>query len=348
MALHLVTGGSGFIGSFLCRALLERGESVRSIDMLDDPERDPGIEFQRVNVLDRDGLKKTMQGVDYVHHNAALVPLKKAGDLFWKVNVEGTRNVLEAAKAAGVRHFVHMSSSAVLGSVKKSDNPIPPDAPLKPVEIYGRSKYAGEQIVLKEMKNPEGISCSIIRPRTTIGTKRLGIFQVLYEWISEGRSIYIIGDGSNVFQFVHVRDLVTMSMESAFQQKQGIYHAGTDRYGTLREALEKLCEFAKTGSKVKGIPYGVAASWLWLLDQLRLSPLAPWHYLTYHKDFYFDISFPVNELGWKPKYSNDEMLRESYMWYLENKERLKKRHPQSSAHRGTLRQGVLSFLKKIS
>jgi nucleoside-diphosphate-sugar epimerase len=241
-----------------------------------------------------------------------------------------------------------MSSSAIFGSVKRRDNPIPPDPPLKPIEVYGRSKYAGEQIVRREMEDPNGMSCSVIRPRTTIGTERLGIFQILYEWISEGRNIYIIGSGSNVFQFVHVQDLVNLSIESALQRKQGLYNAGTDRYGTLREALENLCAFGGKGSDVRGIPYWLSVSSLRLLDRFKLSPLGPWHYLTYHKEFYFDISFPIEELGWKPRYSNDEMLKESYLWYLENKDRLDKERSESSAHRGTLNQGILGVLKKLS
>ena len=96
---------------------------------------------------------------------------------------------------------------------------------------------------------------------------------------------------------------------------------GTDRYGTLREGLENLITHAHSGSKVRGLPVWLTINTLRVLDWVRLSPLAPWHYLTYHKPFYFDVQ-PLLDLGWSEKYSNDEMFRESYDWFLANDEQL--------------------------
>ncbi|MEM9007072.1 MAG: NAD-dependent epimerase/dehydratase family protein [Cyanobacteria bacterium P01_F01_bin.86] len=350
MGVHLVTGGNGFLGTFISRKLLDMGEEVRIVDVVDDSLRDQRASFHNIDILDRDALKEVMQGVDYVHHNAALVPLKKAGDRFQKVNVDGTDVVLQVAKECGVKHFSHMSSSAVFGNVTKDDCPIKEDPPhLEPIEIYGKSKKDGEDIVKREIAANGSMTCSIIRPRTIIGTERLGIFQILFEWISEGRNIYIIGDGNNLFQFAHIDDLVDVSVETALKTKNGIFNVGTDKFGTLRECLEHLCEFAGTGSKVRSIPVKLTMATLWLADKLNLSPLGPWHYMTYHKPYYFDLSKPMNELTWRPKYSNDEMLVESYKWYLQNKSKLESdRTKGKSAHRGTLKQGVIGLLKKLS
>ena len=347
MALHLVTGGNGYLGSFIIRELRRRGESVRSIDVSDTTFEESGTEYHKIDVLDRNGLRKVMKEVDCVHHNSALVPLRKAGDHFRKVNVEGTLNVLEIAKERGVKHLSHMSSSAIYGAIHKEDCPITHQTKLKPVEVYGQSKLDGEEIVYQEMSKSNGLSCSIIRPRTIIGTERLGIFQILYEWVSEGRNIYIIGDGSNVFQFAHVDDLVEASIETALKQKRGHFNIGTDRYGTLREVLTHLCEYADTGAKVIGIPVWLAVPPLWLADKLKLSPLAPWHYLTYHKPFHFDLTKEFSELEWRPKYSNSEMIVNSYKWYFKNKENIKSAD-ELSAHRGTLQQGVLALIKRFS
>ncbi len=116
MALHLVSGGSGFVGSNIVRLLAARGEAVRVLDIWKDPALPPDVDFILADINDREAVNKAMRGVDYVHHTVALVPLAKAGKRFWTVNVDGTRTALEAARAAGVKMFCHMSSSAVFGS----------------------------------------------------------------------------------------------------------------------------------------------------------------------------------------------------------------------------------------
>lgn len=348
MAMHLVTGGCGFLGSFIVRELVHRGEQVRILDVLDDPAVSTLAEFRRVDVMNRSEVARCLEGVDFVHHEAALVPLKKAGERFWEVNVEGTRIVFEEARRAGVRHFSHMSSSAVFGNVTAADCPIGLNPPtLHPIEVYGRSKAAAEQIVSDAWSNGE-MSCSIIRPRTIVGTERLGIFQILFEWISEGRAIYIIGDGSNLFQLAHVQDLVDVTIETAERCISGYFNVGTDRFGTLRESLEALCRSAGTRSRIRSIPYSVAATALRAADVLRLSPLSPWHYLTYHKPYYFDLGPMYERLKWRPQYSNVEMLQQSYAWYLEHKHELAAKRAAGSAHRSILKQGVLRLVKALS
>jgi len=133
VALHLVTGGSGFVGSNIARLLRERGEQVRVLDIWQDDTRRSDIEFILADINDREAVDKAMRGVDFVHHNVALVPLAKAGRRYWTVNVEGTRTALEAARAAKVKMFCHMSSSAIFGS--PAQMPITNETPREPVEI---------------------------------------------------------------------------------------------------------------------------------------------------------------------------------------------------------------------
>src|SRR5207244_10907391 len=114
MATHLVTGGAGFLGAHTARALHARGERVRVLDILPAPELPAGIEYLRADILDAARVAEAMAGVDVVHHHAALVPLSKAGRL-WRVNVDGTQQALDAARAAGVEFFIHVSTSAVFG-----------------------------------------------------------------------------------------------------------------------------------------------------------------------------------------------------------------------------------------
>jgi nucleoside-diphosphate-sugar epimerase len=340
---HLVTGGSGFLGNLIARRLIERGEDVTILDIWEDANRPEEIKYIECDIRDRDGVAKAMAGVDIVHHNVALVPLTKAGDEFWDVNVNGSRIAAEEAAKAGVENFIHMSSSALFGVPKRL--PITNDTTPQPIEIYGKGKLAGE-VAVRDTLDKAGVPLVIIRPRTILGEARLGIFQILFSWISENRNVYTIGKGEGGFQFVHAHDLMDAYMLALDAQKPGAYNVGTDRFGSLREALEHLIDHAGSTSQVKALPEKLSISTLRTLDKLHLSPLAPWHYMTYSHPFYFDTE-PLHELGWKAKYSNDEMLAETYDWFMS--------HPQetagqdnASAHRKAVPQKALGLLKRFS
>src|SRR4051812_33310295 len=184
---HLVTGGSGFLGNLIALELLARGERVRIADVWEDPKRPSGLEFVRCDIRERESVRTAMQGIDVVHHNAALVPLTKSGKVFDAVNVEGARITAEEAVRAKVSTFVHMSSSAIYGS--PADNPITPQTPTHPVETYGRSKLAGE-LAVRQVCERTGMPLIVIRPRTILGPGRLGIFQILFSWIKSNINVY--------------------------------------------------------------------------------------------------------------------------------------------------------------
>ncbi len=345
MAKHLVTGASGFLGSQIVDKLYDMGEKdIIAHDILDNPDKKDGVQYVNGDIRNRPELLEISRGVDYIHHNAALVPISKAGEDFHNVNVIGTRNIIDCCREHKVTKLVHVSSSAIYGS-SCEEVPITDKTLYKPVEIYGQSKLDAEKEVWKYMEEGGGASC--IRPRTTIGGKsRLGIFQILFEWISEGKNVYVIGDGNNPFQFVHVDDLINACISAAYSKNCGLYNIGTDRFKTLRSDLENLIVHAGSASRVKSLPVGLAKFALHTVDIMGLSPLAPYHYLTYHKPYVFDISKALNELDWKPKYSSIEALIESYEWYLSNKDRLNE--GAASVHKKPLAQGILKLLKWVS
>jgi len=340
---HLITGGSGFLGNLIARRLRERGETVTVLDIWEDTSRPKDIGYVHCDIRDRGGVARAMQGVDIVHHNVALVPLTKSGDKFWEVNVDGSRIAAEEAVRAGVKSFIHMSSSAIYGCPE--DQPITERTPLKPVEIYGRGKLAGEQAV-REVCDQAKLPLVVIRPRTILGVGRLGIFQILFDWIKAGRNVYVIGSGAVPFQFIHAHDLMDAYMLALDASKPGVYNVGAEHYGTLRGDLEALIRHAGTASRVVSLPVMPAITALKALDRLGLSPLAPWHYLTYHKPFHFDVS-PLLRMGWKPKYSNEEMFRESYDWFVAHYAEAKATST-GSAHRKPVQERILKLIKLFS
>jgi len=338
---HLITGGSGFLGNLIAQRLLAEGEQVRILDIWDDPARSPEIEFIHCDVRDPAGVAKALEGIEVVHHNAALVPLTKSGKDFASVNDQGSRVLAEQA-AGRVLAFIHMSTSAVYGRVP---SPITAETPCRPAEAYGRSKLAGE-VAVRELCEKRGTNLIVIRPRTILGGGRLGIFQILFDWISSGQNVFVMGSGNSRFQFIHADDLIDFYMLALRLGKPGVYNVGTDRFGTMREALENLIRYAGSKSRVRSLPVGLTFQALRGLDFLGLSPLAPYHYMTYQRELHFDVA-PLVALGWKPRYSNDDMFKESYDWFLAHRDTAGS-SSSGSPHRRRVREGVLWLLKKIA
>lgn len=343
MRTALITGGSGYFGCVLRDQLLARGSAVRIFDLVDADDRPPGVELVLGDIRDPQRLSAACAGVDVVFHNVAQVPLARDRRLFWEVNRDGTENLLCAAMAHRVRKIVHTSSSAIFG-VPES-NPVTEESEPHPREEYGRAKWAAEQLIHRHVRE-HGVDVSIIRPRTILGHGRLGIFQILFDWVEEGRRIPVLGSGDNVYQFVHADDLADACRRAAERPGFAVYNCGAERFGTMRETLEALCAHAGTGSRVFSVPMGLAVAVMQLTSTLRLSPLGPYHSLMYGRSLYFDIGRARRELGWQPKWSNTEMICQSYDWYRAHKQRVQRRRG-ASPHSSALKQGVLGLLRRL-
>ena len=338
----LVTGGSGYFGSLLLRRLVEKGERVRSFDWVDPEERETGVEYVNGDIRDAAAIARACEGMTIVHHNVAQVPLAKDRALFESVNVQGTKNMLDGAKAAGVRKVVYTSSSAVFGV--PDSNPVTESTSPRPQEAYGRAKYEGERLCQAHVDR--GLDVTIVRPRTILGHGRLGIFQILFEWIRTGSNVPVLGRGDNRYQFVHADDLADACIRAGERPGATLYNCGTDRFGTMREVLEALCKHAGTGSRVRSVPAAAAVGMMKLTSTLGWSPLGPYHALMYGRSMYFDVSKLERELGWRPRYSNEAMFLESYDWYVAHRERVLATKG-ASHHRSPVRQGVLELVRRL-
>lgn len=339
--IHLVTGGAGYFGTLLVDALVREGKKVRILDV-HDADLPAGVEKIRADIRNRKAVEQACEGVRVVHHNVALVPLAKDREAFYEVNEGGMRNLLDAAKKTGVKKIVSMSSSAVYGA--PSANPVDDATPTIPGEDYGKAKLAAETLCHDYVRR-DGLDVTIVRPRTIMGHGRLGIMQILFEWIREGRPIPVLGRGDNLYQFVHADDLASACLLAAERPGAATYNVGAERFGTMRETLESLCAYAKTGSRVVSVPTAPAVSLMKVTSRLGASPLGAYHALMYGKAMYFDLTRTKSELGWSAKFSNEEMFADSYDWYLRNRDEVLGRK-DASHHRSPVKQGVLSVVSR--
>jgi nucleoside-diphosphate-sugar epimerase len=340
MIKSLVTGGAGYFGELLTRKLLARGDSVRIFDVNLPTDPLPSTEVIQADIRDADALLSACEGVDVVFHNAAEVDLTKNFHAFWSVNRDGTKNVLESCARRAVQKVIYTSSSAVYG-VPKS-NPVTEETVPTPVEEYGKAKLGGETLCREYAR--EGLDVSIVRPCTIMGHGRLGIFQILFEWIYQGKNVPVLNNGKNTYQFVHADDFAEGCIQASALKGANDFNCGTDRFSTMREVLEHLCCHADTGSKVKSLPMWPIIAAINVSSALRMSPLGSYHASMYGRSIYFDISKARTQLGWVPRYSNNEMFVESYEWYLRNRRAVLAGTNTASLHRSAAEQGVLKLL----
>src|SRR5213595_2970804 len=314
--LWAISGGAGFLGLHLARRLLADGHDVRTLDVvpLDDAKLERSVHELRGDISDEARVRELVAGADVVVHAAAALPIQASRDSIRSVNVTGTEHVLLAARDADVGRLLFVSSTAVYGVPEK--HPIVEGDPLVGVGWYGESKIDAEALC-----RVAAVETTIVRPKTFIGPERLGVFEILFDWIREGRRIYILGQGHNRYQLLAVEDLVDAIVRSATvpEAARETFNVGATEFGTVRSDLQALIDHAGASSRLRPIPVKPAELALRALELARLSPLAEWHYKTAHKDSFVDISKAERILGWQPRLSNEQALVETYDWYLANR-----------------------------
>ena len=341
-----ISGGAGFLGLHLARRLVADGHEVRSLDLLElnDPPLEGRVREIRGDIRDEAAARELVDGARILVHAAAALPIRGSRNEIRSVNVDGTLTLLSAAAQAGVRRVVFVSSTAVYGVPDK--HPIEEDDPLVGVGHYGESKIEAEDVCRAFMRR--GLDCVIVRPKTFIGPERLGVFEILFDWIREGRRIYTLGDGSNRYQLLAVEDLVEAILLSASKRAATgeTLNVGAKEFGTVRSDLQALIDHAGSGSRLTPIPVRPAEIALRALEVARVSPLAEWHYKTAHRDSFVDISKAERILGWKPRLSNAQALIETYDWYLDHRDEVA--GAAGLTHRVPWNQQALGLLKKVS
>lgn len=343
----LITGGAGFLGLHLASYLYRKRYSLTLVDIqkFDRREYKTSYNFVICDIRNERNFDKLVKGQDIIIHAAAALPLWKKEDIY-STNVEGTRNVLELAKKHRIKRVVYISSTAVYGIPKR--HPIFEDDPRSGVGPYGETKILAEDLCLDAIKN--GLNVTIIRPKTFVGTGRLGVFEILFDWIHDGKRIPVLGNGKNRYQLLDVDDLVEVIYKFCLSNKKSYndtFNIGAEKFNTVKKDLEEVFKFAKSGSKIMPTPAFFIKKVLWFFEKIGVSPLYQWVYDTADKDSFVSIDKLKKTLKWKPKFSNAQALIKAYSWYLKNYSKIKSKK-SGITHTVGWRQGILGFLKRFA
>ncbi len=343
----IVTGGAGFLGYHIGTRINEITGFNEStfFDIAPFPEGDYNKEINCIygDVRDAKQMDEITKGADVVIHCAAALPLWKKKDIF-ETNIGGMTNICESCLKNNVGRLIFISSTSVYGV--PDIHPLFEYHPRVGVGPYGITKVKSEEICEEYRK--KGLNICILRPKSFIGTARLGVFQILYDWVESGVKIPMIGNAKNRYQLFEVEDLVSaifLASTLPVEKVNDTFNVGAKEFKTVEEDLGELCKYAGSGSRVMHTPAKLVKFFLRIFELLHLSPLYKWIYGTADTDSFVSIEKAEKVLGWEPKYSNAQALIRSYQWYLDNKNTIQK--GTGVTHRIAWKQGILAMFKKL-
>jgi UDP-glucose 4-epimerase len=345
MSAALVTGGSGFLGHILIARLLQEGHEVTNIDLLPCDLAHPRLLSFVGDIRDRPLLDRALAARDHdtVYHCAALLAHGDASPkAVWDNNVDGTAAVAETVAARGIRSVVYLSSNCLWGT--SFPRPVTEDDAPAPIEDYGDSKWQGEKILARYGHQ---FATTVLRCPTIVDAGRLGLLTILFDFIAEGRRVWVVGDGSNRYQFIYAQDLLAAMLIAGRRAHAGVYGIGSDAVPTMRQLYEHVIAQAGTGARVACLPKTPTIAAMQLAHMMGVSPLGPYHYRMIASDFVFDTSRIKRDLDWRPTLTNQDMLTRAYEAYVNERDAILARR-SASAHRQPARMGIIRALKWIS
>lgn len=322
MGKILVTGATGFTGGNLCKQLVKQGKQVVAF-VRSGPRvaklREMGVECRDTDIRDPEDVNDNFQGIEQVYHIAAAYRTEHADESeFWRVNVGATRNLLNAAKTANARRFVHCSTVGVQGEI--SDPPADEDYRFKPGDHYQESKKEGELLARQHFS--DGLPGVVVRPVGIYGPGDIR-FLKLFRPVSKGAFV-MIGSGNVLYHMTYITDLVqgillAGTSDAALGQ---VFTIGGPKYTTVRELVDTIAEVLGKPRPRLRVPYGpvyaasVVCNRLCKLVGCR-PPLYPRRVEFFAKNRAFNIEKARHLLGYEPEIGLRAGLARTAAWYRE-------------------------------
>lgn len=323
----LVTGGTGFVGRHLVRALIEKGVIVRMLvrkTSYIEGFKKVGVELVYGDITDRNSLHGITKDINIVYHLASMGHVsaisKAAYQRFIDVNVNGTKHLSEECCNVKVDKFIHFSSTAAMGLIKKPL--VDETVPCQPSTPYQRSKYESEKTIERYWKE-RGLPVVILRPCMIYGVGGTGEFLKICKLIKRG-FFPKIGHGKNLTPIVHVKDVVQAAIQAGSKGKAGATYLITSSNSFEFDEIRRLtAKYLGVNRSYFYVPYSVAISGTYLLEMiaklLKFTPVVMSKNIeSAVTDRVFSILRAKEELGYVPKVDLEYGIKETISWYKNN------------------------------
>ena len=318
----LVTGGTGFTGKALVRRLLDEGHHVVALDYKEGHKtrelREWGAEVVIGSVTDKAVVERCMQGIEVVHHLAAAFrEMNVPETYYWDVNVEGTRKILEAAQAAGVRKLIYCSTCGVHGNVDHP--PGGEDAPIQPADYYQRTKYEAEPLVQSYFQ--KGMKTVTLRPAAIYGPGDPERFFLIFKRVAGG-TFPMFGNGKTLYHPLYIDNLVDAFMLAMQEGKGdgGAYLIADEDYLEIEDLVRRVAKALGTPVRIPHYPVLPLVATGHVLEfvckPFKITPpIFPRRVDWYRQNRAFRIDRAKRDLGYVPRIGIDEGLRRTAAWY---------------------------------
>jgi nucleoside-diphosphate-sugar epimerase len=318
-----VTGGTGFTGGYLVSRLVKEGHDVSVLvrrSSNTEKLKKLGVNLVLGDIRDKNLVDKAVIDMDIVYHLAAV--WREGGgipnEIFWNVNVNGTKNLLEASLQANIERFIHCSTCGVLGHI--ANPPADETYPYNPGDLYQRTKCEGEKIAL-DYFNKNGLAGVVVRPIGLYGPGDLR-FLKLFKSIYEGKFI-MVGKGEVLYHLTYIEDMVEGMMlcgqkENAIGQT---YLIGGDKYVSMNELVSLIAKTLDVPEPKKRFPFFWPVWTAALACEIACRPFGINPPLfrrradIFRKNRAFDISKAKKDLGFRPKTDLKEGIKKTAEWY---------------------------------
>ncbi len=317
----LITGATGFVGGHLAARLVRDGHQVRALvreGSNTSKLKSLGAELITGDITNRDVVDRAVAGVEKVFHIAALFRQAKYPDsVYWQVNVEGTRNILEAGLKHKVKRLIHCSTIGVLSHIENP--PADETYPYNPGDIYQETKAEGEKLALRYYRE-KGLPTAVIRPAMIYGPGDLRLLK-LYKSIAR-KKFFMIGSGRTLAHFIYIDDLVDGFLLAA--EKDGalgeVFIIADEHPLSLNELTGIIAKELGTTIPRVHIP-AKPVQWTgslceWLCQPFGIEPPIYRRRVDFFtKDRSFNINKAKKTLGYSPRISIEEGVKRTAHWY---------------------------------